>query len=173
MKRIVILFALSIAVCVGMACFCTACMPGDSLAAESVFSGTESNPPQREATPSPAPTPSPESSPRPKEGHPAPDACGIIQTVGQGTMTVVPVVMVDSKKGVAAAGGTSGSVLTVDISEATIETMRIYNGGNEEPELSDESVLQPDRQVYLYGVQRDEELDADRVVVLQIGDDKG
>ena len=48
--------------------------------------------------------------------------------------------------------------------------MKIYNGGHEEPQPADTSVLKEGVQVYLYGTRQEDSFEAERVIALEMGD---
>ena len=99
-----------------------------------------------------------------------PDLRGTVQDVQQTSFTIVPVSVTASGHD-AAAGASQTDAFSVDISEATLETVRIYNGGNDAPQPSDMSALQAGKSVYLYSIQSEETFLAERVLILEAGDE--
>lgn len=173
MKRLFILFALSLWICAGMAALCTACAADKEEISASVSSSTElkSSNPEIKPTAEPLETDNMdiaenESNSTIKE----PDLRGTVQDVQQTSFTIVPISVTASGHD-AAAGASQTDALSVDISEATIETVRIYNGGNDAPQPSDMSALQAGKSVYLYGIQSEENFLAERVLILEAGDE--
>lgn len=168
MKRLLILLALAIALCAGMASLCTACSADDTTTSQAAFSGKEPDPPQRECVPTA--TPDSETQEIRKTDTPidAPDLQGIIQEAGEGTLTIQPIEVESTADGVAAAACYGNETLTVDIQQADIETVRVYDGGYSEPQAADQSALTPKKQVYLYGERTEKGFTAEKVLVLEI-----
>lgn len=164
MKRIFALFALSVVLCAGIAILCTACAPK-----ETESSGVESS---ATLTPESKPeaTSIPVASAEPQDTLADPDLQGIVQEIVDDGFTLTPV-QVESSGGAAAAGAGGDAPVDVDWTHATIETMRVYNGGHGEPQAADAAVIQPGKQVYLYGTQDSERFVADRILVLEIEDE--
>ncbi len=99
-----------------------------------------------------------------------PDMMGNVATVEQDYFTVTPIITTDIGNGGAVAAGGFGDEVTIHTENAVFETMKIYNGGHEEPQPADTSVLKEGVQVYLYGTRQEDSFEAERVIALEMGD---
>lgn len=165
-KRLFILFALMLVLCAGMAVLCTSCAADSAPESSSVFSGTQSDPPQRESLPPPAATPIPqEADPSALE---TPDLRSVIREVGKDCITVMPIrVQAAGNESVAAAGAAPAEEMTIQISDAVLETVTVYEGASSEPQPADTSALEPDLSVYLYGDETADGFTAEKVLILK------
>lgn len=165
-KRLFMRLAWALGLCIGMAVLCTSCAVGSTPEPSPIFSGAESDPPQREPIPTPTITPAQE-----KDEISAleiPDLRGVIREVGQDSITVMPIrVQSSGNESVAAAGATPSEEIAVQISDAILETVTVYDGGSGEPQLADVSALAPDLSVYLYGKKTEEGFTAEKVLILK------
>lgn len=111
--------------------------------------------------------------PVPAENDPLmePDLWGPITTVEENCFTVMPVTTASAGDGAVVAEGGTGNQVTVYTENAVFETMKIYNGGHEEPQPAEESVLKSGTMVYLYGSAQEDTFEAERVIALVVGDE--
>lgn len=165
-KRLFMLFALALVLCVGMAMLCTSCASDSAPEPDAVFSGVESDPPQREPIPTPTIAPAQEAD-KTSTLEP-PDLYGVIREVGQDSFTVMPIrVQSSGNESVAAAGAAPSEEITVQISDAVLETVTVYDGGSGEPQPADADALAPDLSVYLYGKKTEDGFTAEKVLILK------
>lgn len=111
--------------------------------------------------------------PAPAEGDPLmePDLWGPIISVEETCFTVMPVTTASAGDGAVVAEGGTGNQVTVYTENAVFETMKIYNGGHEEPQPAEESILKSGTMVYLYGSAQEDTFEAERVIALVVGDE--
>ena len=176
MKQRWMLLGMTMAICVTAGGLCTACTPKQedtftlyaASSEKAVEQSDDSLPESTPAVPSPATTEIPAAS----ESDPLmdPDMMGNVATVEQDYFTVTPIITTDIGNGGAVAAGGFGDEVTIHTENAVFETMRIYNGGHEEPQPADTSVLKEGVQVYLYGTRQEDSFAAERVIALEMGD---
>lgn len=183
MKRIVLLRILAAATCVATAMLFTSCAAnteeplGETAISQSgASSETESIPEETKATVLPEQTPA--ATEAPAQNSPAktslqdPDLQGKIQSVGDTSFSLSPITVTGDSGGVAmAAAGTDIELIEVDTTQAVIETMRVYNGGHEEAQPADVSVLQEGQTANLFGSWQGDCFVAQTVRILLIEDD--
>lgn len=173
MKRLFILFALAAWICAGMAALCTAYSSEKTKMPDSASSDTKAESSESEIQPTASPAETQYTADAGEEENSTieePDLRGTIQEV-QGTgFTIMPTAVTTSGSN-AAAGASEADSLCVDIAEATIETVKIHEGGNEPPQPADARALQAGKSVYLYGSRCEETFMAERVLILEVGDD--
>lgn len=176
MKQRWMLLGMTMAVCVMAAGLCTACTPKQEdtftlYAASSEKAAEQSDdslPKSTPVVPSPAPTETPAVSE--SDSLMNPDMMGNVATVEQDCFTVTPIITTDLGNGCAVAAGGFGEKVTIHTENAAFETMKIYNGGHEEPQPADTAVLKEGVQVYLYGTRQGDSFEAERVIALEMGD---
>lgn len=183
MKRIVLLLILAAATCVATAMLFTSCATNtEEPLDETSISQSEANSeaePLPEATTEPVlPEQTPSATEEPAQSNPAetslqnPELQGKIQSVGDTSFSLLPITVTGDSGDVAAAGvGSDNEMVEVDITQAAIETMQVYNGGHEEPQPVDVSVLQEGQTVNLFGNWQGDCFVAQTVRILLIEDD--
>lgn len=174
MKRLLVLLALAVLVCAGIAVLCTSCASntGESLYTSLPASKETSSTEEADLEPAaePEPTEAPENL---QDGSFLEDADlkGTVDSVEEGRFTLLPMTVTQVGKDAAvAAVAANGTTVEVDVSSASIQTVRIYNGGHDEPLQVDASALETGSTVYLYGRQDQDVFVAETVYVLHTGD---
>lgn len=183
MKRIVLLFVLAAVTCAATALLFTSCAANveedsntSSVSQSEASSEMETVPEETSEPEMPAQTPSatvdPAQSELTKTSLQNPDLQGKIQSVEETFFSLIPITVTGDSGGVAvAAAGIDTEPVEVDITQAVIETMRIYNGGHEEPQPADASALQEGQTVNLFGSWQGDCFVAQTVRILLIEDD--
>ncbi len=170
MKRLLLVCILAALLCAGLAMLVQSCAPVQKGAPAAASPAVE--PARAGHTPAlPEAAPIPASAETAQDDLPDPDLRGTVETVEGATLLLDPVRVTERGEGwaVAAGGGTVETEVAVQTDTAQIETVRVYNGGHEPPQPTDESALTPGDMVYLYGAWADETFVAQRIVVLQFG----
>lgn len=177
MKQRWMLFGMTLVMCIAMAGLCTACTPKQEKTLTMYAASSEKAVEQSEillpkstpAVSSPVPTETPAVSE--SDSLMNPDMMGNVATVEQDCFTVTPIITTDIGNGGAVAAGGFGDKVTIHTENAVFETMKIYNGGHEEPQPADTSVQKEGVQVYLYGTRQEDSFEAERVIALEMGDE--
>lgn len=173
MKRMGLLFLTAMAMCAAMA----GCTPRQEdiptlYLEEPAVTEEESEEMIPESTPA-ASSAVTAATPAPAEDDPQldPDLWGLIATVEENCFTVMPVTTTAAGNGAQVAEGGTGNQVTVYTENAVFETMKIYNGGHEEPQSAEKSVVKSGAMVYLYGSAQEDTFEAERVIALVVGDE--
>lgn len=165
-KRLFILFALALVLCAGMSMLCTSCATDSTAESNLIYSEAESELPQREPIPTPTATPVPQGTETP--ALETPDLLGVVQEVGQESITVMPIrVQTANHESVAAAGAEPTEEITVQIGSAVLQSVTVFNGGSGKLQTVDMSALKPDVSVYLYGDETADGFIAEKVLILK------
>lgn len=174
MKRLLVLLALAVLVCAGIAVLCTSCASNTGESLYTSLPASEETSSTEEADLEPAAEPEPTEAPENlQDGSFLEDADlkGTVDSVEEGRFTLLPMTVTQVRKDAAvAAVAANGTTVEVDVSSASIQTVRIYNGGHDEPLQVDASALETGSTVYLYGRQDQDVFVAETVYVLHTGD---